>query len=74
MFYGNRNVLDFISLASAIISIILAVVTIVYSYFINSRSSSQIEQLNRAALDVSRATSSYDESAKSLEKNIQIIK
>lgn len=69
----NRNVLDFISLASAIISIILAVVTIVYSYFINSRSSSQIEQLNRAALDVSRATSSYDESAKSLEKNIQII-
>ena len=69
----NRNVLDFISLASAIISIILAVVTIVYSYFINSRSSGQIDQLNRAAQDVSQATLAYEESAKSLEKNIQII-
>ena len=69
----NRNVLDFISLASAIISIILAVVTIVYSYFINSRSSGQIDQLNRAAQDVSLATLAYEESAKSLEKNIQII-
>lgn len=70
---GDRNVLDFISLASAIISIILAVVTIVYSYFINSRSSGQIDQLNKAARDVSEATSSYTESAESLQENINKI-
>lgn len=70
---GDRNVLDFISLASAIISIILAVVTIVYSYFINSRSSGQIEQLNKAAQDVSKASQSYEESAESLQTNIQKI-
>ncbi|MBR5551963.1 MAG: hypothetical protein IKV83_08620 [Muribaculaceae bacterium] len=70
---GDRNVLDFISLASAIISIILAVVTIVYSYFINSRSSGQIDQLNKAARDVSEATSSYTKSAESLQENIRKI-
>lgn len=31
-FYSNRTVLDFISLASALISIILAIVTIIYSF------------------------------------------
>lgn len=72
-FCGNRNVLDFISLASAIVSIILAVITIVYSYFINSRSSGQIDQLNKAAQDVSKATLSYTESAESLQENIQKI-
>lgn len=70
---GDRNVLDFISLASAIISIILAVVTIVYSYFINSRSSGQIDQLNKAARDVSEATLSYTKSAESLQENIRKI-
>lgn len=72
-FCGNRNVLDFISLASALISIILAVVTIIYSYFINSRSSGQIDQLNEAAKSVSNATLSYSNSAESLKKNIEKI-
>lgn len=72
-FCGNRNVLDFISLASALISIILAVVTIIYSYFINSRSSGQIDQLNKAAQAVSKATLSYTESAESLQENIRKI-
>lgn len=72
-FCGNRNVLDFISLASALISIILAVVTIIYSYFINSRSSGQIDQLNKAARDVSEATLSYTKSAESLQENIRKI-
>ena len=72
-FCGNRNVLDFISLASALISIILAVVTIIYSYFINSRSSGQIDQLNEAAKSVSNATLSYSNSAESLQENIQKI-
>lgn len=72
-FCGDRNVLDFISLASALISIILAVITIIYSYFINSRSSGQIDQLNKAAADVSNATSAYAESAETLQENIRKI-
>ncbi len=69
-YYDNENVLDFFSLASAIISIILAIITIVYSFYTNSRSNGQIEILNRAAQDVQRASQSYAESADSLETNI----
>lgn len=73
VFYGNRNVLDFISLASALISIILAIVTIVYSFYSNSRSSGQIDILNKAAQDVQNATRSYSKSAESLQENIRQI-
>lgn len=72
-FYGNRNVLDFISLSSALISIILAIVTIVYSFYSNSRSSGQIDILNKAAQDVQNATTSYSDSAESLQENIRLI-
>lgn len=67
---GSDKVLDFFSLASAIISIILAIITIVYSFYTNSRSNGQIEILNRAAQDVQKASQSYSESAESLEMNI----
>ena len=72
-FYGNRNVLDFVSLASALISIILAVITIIYSFYSNSQSASQVETLNKAAESVKRATTSYAESAESLQENISKI-
>ncbi|WP_456096608.1 hypothetical protein [Phocaeicola coprophilus] len=72
-FYGNRNVLDFISLASALISIILAVVTILYSFYSNSQSTGQVEILNNAAKSVEEATLSYSESAESLQENISKI-
>lgn len=72
-FYGNRNVLDFVSLASALISIILAVVTILYSFYSNSQSASQVETLNKAAKSVEKATLSYSESAESLQENISKI-
>lgn len=72
-FYGNRNVLDFISLASALISIILAVITIIYSFYTNSRSTGQMEKLNDAAEKVQKATISYSNSAESLQDNIQQI-
>lgn len=72
-FCKDRDVLDFISLASALISIILAIVTIIYSYFTNSRSAGQIDRLNKAAEDVSKATISYGNSAESLKKNIEKI-
>lgn len=69
-YYDNEKVLDFFSLASAIISIILAVITIVYSFYTNSRSNGQIEILNEAANNVQHASQSYSESADSLEANI----
>lgn len=72
-FCKDKDVLDFISLASALISIILAIVTIIYSYFTNSRSAGQIDRLNKAAEDVSKATISYGNSAESLKKNIEKI-
>lgn len=72
-FYGNRNVLDFVSLASALISIILAVVTILYSFYSNSQSAGQVEILNNAAKTVEKATLSYSESAESLQDNIKKI-
>lgn len=72
-FYGNRNVLDFVSLASALISIILAVITIIYSFYSNSQSASQVETLNKAAESVKNATTSYAESADSLQENISKI-
>lgn len=72
-FYGNRNVLDFVSLSSALISIILAVVTILYSFYSNSQSAGQIEILNNAAKSVEEATLSYSESAESLQENISKI-
>ena len=72
-FYGNRNVLDFVSLASALISIILAVVTILYSFYSNSQSAGQVEILNNAAKTVEKATLSYSESAESLQENIKKI-
>ena len=70
---GNERVLDFFSLASAIISIILAIITIVYSFYTNSRSNGQIELLNNAARDVQKASISYSESAETLEINISKI-
>lgn len=72
-FYGNRNVLDFVSLASALISIILAIITIIYSFYSNSQSASQVETLNKAAESVKKATTSYAESAESLQENISKI-
>jgi len=69
-YHDSEDILDFFSLASAIISIILAIITIVYSFYTNSRSNGQIEILNRAAQDVQRASQSYAESADSLEANI----
>lgn len=73
VFYGNRKVLDFISLASALISIILAIVTIIYSFYTNGSSIGQAEKLQEAAEEVQIATKSYSNSAESLQKNINQI-
>lgn len=79
-FYQSSEILSFISLASSLISIILAVVTIIYSFYTNNRSASQVEKLNEAAddvkvaaNDVKAAATSYNESAESLQENIKKI-
>jgi len=65
--------LDFVSLASALISIVLAIVTILYSFYSNSQSAGRVETLNKAAASVEKATVSYSESAESLQENISKI-
>lgn len=86
-FYADKTVLDFMSLASALVSIILAVITIIYSFVINSQTTGQIDELcttsknlhqisekvESASFSVIRATESYSKSARSLEDNITII-
>ena len=79
-FYGDKNVLDFVSLASALISIILAIITIIYSFVINSQTAGEFNKLNEAsttlqdaAKKVENATMSYKDSADSLEENIKKI-
>ena len=80
VFYGNRKVLDFISLASALISIILAIITIIYSFIINNKSTEQIQslfttsnKLQEAATNVERASTQYEVTAESLHNNIDRI-
>lgn len=48
-FFANKDVLDFMSLASALISIILAVITIIYSFVVNGQSTKQVDKLISAS-------------------------
>ena len=79
-FYADDNVFNFMSFASAIISIILAVLTIIYSYYTNGTTSSSVEKLGNASkkiegtlITVNEASQSYKESAESLKDNITLI-
>ena len=70
-FCGNRNVLDFISLASALVSIILAVITIVYSFVINSQTSGQVDKLTTASNNLQEATGKSIESIQEMKTAAQ---
>ena len=72
-FYQNNDILSFTSLASSIISIILAVVTIIYSFYTNNNSSNQVEKLNTAADKVEHTTNAYIESADKLNNKVDEI-
>lgn len=79
-FCGNRNVLDFISLASALVSIILAVITIVYSFVINGQTSGQMDKListsdnlKSTAESVEEATGIYRQTADGLQFNVRLL-
>ena len=72
--------LDFMSLASAIVSIILAVLTIVYSYYTSGASLRNIEnvqdsakELNGTAQKLDNLSNEIDKDAKSLSNNIERI-
>ena len=77
--YCSR-LLDFMSLASAIVSIILAVLTIVYSYYTTGASVRNIEnvqdsakELNGTAQKLGKLSNEIDKDAKSLSHNIERI-
>ncbi len=48
-YHSNTQVINFLSLASSIVSIILAVVTIIYSFVTNSQTYGNVNELNSAA-------------------------
>lgn len=79
-FYTEKKVLDFISLASALVSIILAIITIIYSFVVNGQTAGQIDELTTTAKSlhdvakkVDEATASYKGTASSLEDNLSLI-
>ena len=79
-FYTEKKVLDFISLASALISIILAVITIIYSFVVNGQSTKQVdklistsENLQTTVIRVGEVTRLYKESADDLQGDVRIL-
>lgn len=67
IFHGSNKVLDFMSLASSIISIILAVITIIYSFYSNNRASNQVGKLDEAINKVDKSVDKVDEAAVKVE-------
>lgn len=79
-FYMEELVLDFMSLASALISIILAVITIIYSFVINGQTTGQIDKLISASENllevgesVEKATGLYKQTADGLRYNVSLL-
>ena len=80
-FFANKDVLDFMSLASALVSIILAVITIIYSFVVNGQSTKQVdklistsENLRTTVRSVGEVTRLYKESANDLQGDVMILK
>lgn len=80
IYHSDSQVLNFISLASSIISIILAVVTIIYSFTTNSNTLGNTKELSDTAKiikteahNLNEATKEYHRVAKSLDENINVI-
>lgn len=70
-FYADKKVLDFMSLASALVSIILAVITIIYSFVINSQTSGQIDDLIQTSDSLQTAANNAVDSAKNMKDAAQ---
>lgn len=61
--------LDFMSLASAIVSIILAVLTIVYSYYTSGASVRNIENVQESAKKLNNTAKKLDDLSKEIDKD-----
>jgi uncharacterized protein YoxC len=79
-FYMKDIVLDFMSLASALISIILAVITIIYSFVVNGQTTGQIDKLvstakklKDSADEVKKVPDSLKETNNNLQKEVQLL-
>lgn len=70
-FYTEKKVLDFISLASALVSIILAVITIIYSFVVNSQTAGQIDKLTKTSKSLQTASTKAVESAEVMKNAAQ---
>ena len=76
----DKTIFEYFSFASVIVSIILAVLTIVYSYYSNSRSMSNVERLdetsrnlNNTSRNLNEVTDELAKDNKELSKNIKQI-
>lgn len=67
-FYMEELVLDFMSLASALISIILAVITIIYSFVINGQTTGQIDKLISTSENLQVAADNAMEASSEMKK------
>lgn len=70
-FFSDKKVLDFMSLASALVSIILAVITIIYSFVINSQTAGQIDKLTKTSKSLQTASNKAVESANVMKSAAQ---
>ena len=66
-FFSDKKVLDFMSLASALVSIILAVITIIYSFVINSQTAVRIDKLTQTSESLQTSANDAMESAKDMK-------
>lgn len=76
-FYSDDNIFNFLSFASAIISIILAVLTMIYTFLTQGTTSSAANKIEKASAEITKAvisvqeaTQAYEDSARSLQQNI----
>lgn len=67
-FYAQESVLDFMSLASALVSIILAVVTIIYSFVTNTHTAGQFDKFGNAVDHVNENVENLQVTAAELQK------
>lgn len=71
MVNGNHyaKVNEYFTFAATIVSIILAILTIVYSYYINASSTGQVEKLNKTSDEISEVSTNISEASKSIDVN-----
>lgn len=65
----NPSFYEYFSFGSVIVSIVLAVLTIVYSYYTNSRSAGQSENITRTSEEIKKASEQVLESSRNISAN-----